>query len=76
MAGLVHLHDTPLFEDLRFSPDDVRLRTITTRDLWDCLRKGYDDFSAKPGSALALLAIYHPLAALILTLFAFDQESR
>lgn len=76
MVDLTQQHDEPLFEDISLSPSDIKVRKIGLPDLWECLRKGYDDFGAKPVSAVLLLAVYYPLAALIFTLFAFDQELR
>ncbi|MCB1672467.1 MAG: DUF2189 domain-containing protein [Gammaproteobacteria bacterium] len=76
MVDLVQRHDDKLFEEISLSPSDIRVRKIGINDLWDALGKGYDDFSAKPLTALYLLAIYYPLGALLFTLFAFDQEVR
>ncbi|MEZ5490971.1 MAG: DUF2189 domain-containing protein [Gammaproteobacteria bacterium] len=76
MTDLAQRPDSPLFEHLQLSPNEITIRKITVQDLLECLRKGYEDFSAKPGTAIPLLALYYPLAALALTLFAFNQEAR
>lgn len=76
MVDLAQRHDEPLFEDISLSPADIKVNRIGIEDLWECLRKGYDDFSNKPSSAVALLILYYPLAAVIFTLFALDQELR
>lgn len=76
MVDLAHQHDNPLFEDIKIEPEQIRVREIGLQDLWQSLRKGYDDFSAKPVSAVALIALYYPLAALIFTLFGLNHELR
>lgn len=76
MVDLVQRQDERPFEEVSLSPSDFRIRKIGVSDLLDSLQKGYDDFSAKPLTALYLLALYYPLGALLFTLFAFDQEVR
>jgi len=76
MVDLAQRHDNPLFEDISLSPSEITINKITLQDLWQCLKLGYDDFGAKPGTAVPLLALYYSLAAVIFTLFAFDQELR
>ncbi len=76
MVDLVQRHDEQQFEDISLSPSDIKVRQIGLNDLWECLRRGYEDFSAKPLTALYLLALYYPLGALLFTLSAFDQELR
>lgn len=76
MVELTQRHDNPLFEDIRLSPSEIKVKTITLQDLWQCLRLGYEDFGAKPGTAIPLLALYYALAAIIFTLFAFGEELR
>ena len=76
MVDLAQRHDNPLFEDISLSPSEIKIRTITLQDLRECLRLGYEDFGAKPGTAVPLLVLYYALAASIFTLFAFDQELR
>ena len=76
MVDLAQRHDNPLFEDVSLSPSEITIKTITLQDLWQCLRLGYEDFGAKPGTAVPLLALYYALAAVIFTLFAFEQEFR
>jgi len=76
MVEIAQRHDNPLFEDVSLNPSEITINKITLQDLWQCLRLGYDDFGAKPGTAVPLLALYYSLAAVIFTLFAFDQELR
>jgi uncharacterized membrane protein len=42
-----------------------KVRTITTQDLRDALRRGWDDFMAKP-SHLVFLALIYPVAGMLL----------
>jgi len=76
MAILTQNYEEPAFEDICLAPGDVQVRKIGLSDLWDALRKGYQDFGAKPSSAVPLLIVFYALAALIFTLFAFGQEMR
>lgn len=69
-------HEEQAFEDICLSSKDIRTRRIGLNDLWQSLREGYEDFSAKPSSAVPFLILFYSLAALFFTLFAFGQELR
>lgn len=75
MSELTHFHDSPLFEDIRLTADDIRVRQISLSDLWQSLREGYGDFSAKPG-IFPFIILYSPLFALLITLLFLGQEMR
>lgn len=47
------------------APALPRIRTITTRDLRDALRRGWEDFKAQP-SHLAFIALIYPIAGVLL----------
>jgi uncharacterized membrane protein len=76
MVDLAQRNESPLFEDICLTPSQITIRKLSLQDLWQCLSRGYDDFGAKPISAVILLALYYPLAALLFTLIAFDEELR
>jgi uncharacterized membrane protein len=50
-----------------------RVRTVSARDLWDALAKGFDDFWAMPTHALFLVLIY-PIAGLVMARVAFGYN--
>lgn len=47
--------------------EPIRIRRIGVHDLWQSLREGYEDFSARPSFGAFVILIY-PLFALLLTL--------
>lgn len=49
----------------RAAPDLPRIMTITTADLRDALRRGWEDFKAQP-SHLAFIALIYPIAGVLL----------
>lgn len=51
--------------NLRDAAAQPRIRTITTHDLVEALRRGWDDFKAKP-SHLVFLALIYPIAGALL----------
>ncbi len=65
-------HETT-FRDIQVSSNDIVVRRIHTRDLWQALRAGYQDFNAKPTYGLFLILIY-PLFALLWTLFLLSDS--
>lgn len=52
---------------------DIDVATITTRDVGHALRRGVDDFLARPTTAIFVIVIY-PLVGLLLYRFAFRQD--
>ena len=54
--------------ELQVPSSEIAIRKITTHDLWQSLKEGYDDFNARPTFVTFLFLIY-PLSALIFTLF-------
>ncbi|HEX7037940.1 MAG TPA: DUF2189 domain-containing protein [Pseudomonadales bacterium] len=50
-----------------FDARPIQIRRIGTRDLWQSLRQGYDDFCARPSFGAFVILIY-PLFALLFTL--------
>ena len=52
------------FRDIQISSDEIEIRKIGLRDLWESLKEGYDDFNAKPSYGLFLILIY-PVFALL-----------
>jgi uncharacterized membrane protein len=61
------------FGDAFITGDEIGIRRIHLRDLWQSLREGYDDFNAKPSVGFFVLIIY-PLFALLLTLFLLGER--
>ncbi len=51
----------------------MQVRDITVADLVDALRKGWDDFMAKP-SHIAFLAVVYPIAGLLLAQASVDSS--
>ncbi|NKB50266.1 MAG: DUF2189 domain-containing protein [Alphaproteobacteria bacterium] len=60
------------FRDIQVTSSQIAVRKIGVKDLVQALRKGFDDFSAKPSHIVFLIIIY-PLFALLLTLFLAGQ---
>ena len=56
------------FRDAQITSSEIVVRKIGVNDLWQALKKGFDDFKAKP-SHLVFLSIIYPLFALLLTVF-------
>ena len=57
------------FHDIRIKSTDIEVRKISTKDLWQSLKEGYDDFNARPSFGVLFLILIYPLFALLLTLF-------
>jgi uncharacterized membrane protein len=55
------------FNDIRLHSGEIEVRRITTKDIWQSLKEGYDDFNAWP-SFYAFLVLIYPLFALLLAL--------
>lgn len=62
-----------LFRDVQLASSEIGIRRIGVKDLWQSLKEGYDDFSAKPSHVFFLIVIY-PLFALLLTLFLVGEN--
>ena len=75
MAVMMHEYEKPSFEDICLSADEIKIRKIRLKDLWQSLREGTNDYSAKPHS-IPLLILFYSLFALLFTLFAFGQQLR
>lgn len=81
MANLIRptsSHHHPSFErrwpaSALWRDADPAVRTITTRDVWNALAQGADDFRAMPTHAIFACAIY-PIVGLILARLAFGYE--
>lgn len=61
------------FRDIQVSSDEIVVRKISVKDLWDSLKEGYDDFNTKPSYGLFLILIY-PVFALLVTLFLLGEN--
>ena len=57
------------FRDVQVSSSEIGIRTIGLNDLWQSLKEGYDDFSARPTVGMVLTVLLYLLFALLLTLF-------
>ena len=68
--------ETPLFEDICLTADDIQIRKISVKDLAQSLWEGYEDYSTKPFSTLMLLLLYYPLFVLMFILIALGQDLR
>lgn len=55
------------FRDVQVQSSEIGIRKIRVKDLWQCLKRGYEDFNAKPTFVFFLILTY-PLFALLLTL--------
>jgi uncharacterized membrane protein len=55
------------FDEIQLSSNDIEIRRISTADLWQSLKEGYDDFNAYP-TFYAFLFLIYPLFALLLAL--------
>ena len=58
-----------LFRDIAVKTGDIRIRKIGVADLWQALRRGYEDFNEKPSFGFFVVLIY-PLIALLVSWFA------
>lgn len=65
----------PLFDEIKLSASEIQTRRISTQDLRQCLREGYEDFIARPVSIPFQIAFYF-LVALTIVLFAIDENLR
>ena len=61
------------FREIQVSVNDIAVRKIELKDLWQALKEGYEDFIVKP-SHFVFLAIVYPLFALLLTLFLLGDN--
>jgi len=68
-------HPEILFQDIKVTSSQIGVRKIGIRDLWTCLKEGYEDFNAKPTFGIFLTGIY-PLFAFFLTLFVVGEHLR
>src|SRR5690606_17135681 len=59
--------------DVFLTADEIGIRRIQLNDLRESLRRGYEDFNARPTLGLFVLVIY-PLFALLLTLFLLGER--
>ena len=57
-----------LFRDVQVRSSEIGIRKIGLNDLWQSLKKGYDDFSATPTVGVFLTVLLYLLFALFLTL--------
>ena len=57
--------DATMMQAGRHEADTPRIRTITTNDLTDALRRGWEDFTAQP-SHLVFIALIYPIAGVLL----------
>jgi uncharacterized membrane protein len=62
------------FRETQVRSDEIEVRTIALNDLWQSLKKGYDDFSAKPAIGVFLAALLYLLFALLLSLFLVGKD--
>ncbi len=67
---MAHFH---VYDDVHHMAENIRLRHITTSDVFDALRKGLEDFKEKP-SHLVFLAMIYPIVGFILFRWAFEEE--
>ncbi len=61
------------FRDVQVTSSEIVIRKIGANDLWQVLKKGFDDFKAKPSHVVFLCVIY-PLFALLLTVFLIGEN--
>jgi uncharacterized membrane protein len=61
------------FRDVQVTSSEIVIRKIGVNDLWQVLKKGFDDFKAKPSHVVFLCVIY-PLFALLLTVFLIGEN--
>jgi len=61
------------FGDVQVTSSEIVIRKIGVNDLWQVLKKGFDDFKAKPSHVVFLCVIY-PLFALLLTVFLIGEN--
>jgi uncharacterized membrane protein len=62
------------FRDVQVRSSEIGIRTIGLNDLWQSLKEGYDDFSAKPTVGVYLTLLLYFLCALLLTLFFIGEN--
>src|SRR4029453_3066932 len=62
------------FRDVQVRSSQIAIRTIGLNDLWQSLKKGYDDFSAMPNVGVFLTIMLYLLFALFLTLFLLGDN--
>jgi uncharacterized membrane protein len=62
------------FRDVQVRSSEIGIRTIGLNDLWQSLKEGYDDFSAKPSVGVHLTLLLYFLCALLLTLFFIGEN--
>ena len=62
-----------LFRDYQVTSTEIHVRRIETKDLRESLRKGYQDFNARPTFVQFLVLIY-PLFALLATVLSLGQD--
>lgn len=61
------------FRDFQIPANEIEINKIGISDLWQALRRGYDDFTAHPTHIVFICVIY-PLTALLLTLFLSGEN--
>lgn len=59
------------FRDIQVRSNEIGVRAIGTKDLWQSLKEGYDDFNAATTSGVFLTV---PLFALLMTLFSVREN--
>ncbi|MGB8433871.1 MAG: DUF2189 domain-containing protein, partial [Burkholderiales bacterium] len=62
------------FRDLQVGSNEIAVRTIGLNELWQSLREGYEDFSAKPGIGVFLVGVLYLLFALLLSMFWVGKD--
>ncbi|WP_428648723.1 DUF2189 domain-containing protein [Roseibium sp.] len=67
---MAHFH---VFDDVHHMVENIKVRHITTNDVFDALRQGFEDFKEKP-SHLVFAAMIYPIVGFILFKWAFEQE--
>ncbi|HSS63955.1 MAG TPA: DUF2189 domain-containing protein [Gammaproteobacteria bacterium] len=61
------------FRDVSVPAAEIGIKRIGIDDLWQALKAGYDDFTAKP-THVAFICVIYPLFALLLTLFLTGEN--
>jgi uncharacterized membrane protein len=62
------------FRDTQVRSSEIGIRKIGLNDLWQSLKEGYDDFSARPTIGFVLTVVLYFLFALLLTLFFVGEN--
>lgn len=76
MVAITHHGGAPVFRDICLSADEIKIRKIGVKDLWQSLREGWEDYRIKPISTFTLLILYYPLFVIVFTLSSLGQNLR